>query len=141
MTGARGPDGKTVYLAGRHSTANGLDLWKKGRVHAVDLTAPLTPVSGFNGSAVGLLQMRTLADVDIPAGTPLREQPWSDWGAKMGMAAVHGLDVDPQGNVYACDRATTVSPSTTRPASRWAGSPSKSPTRSPYTPKPAPSTC
>jgi DNA-binding beta-propeller fold protein YncE len=105
MTGAVSPDGKTVYLAGRHSTANGLDLWKKGRVHAVDLTAPLTPVSGFNGPAVGLLQMRTLADVEIPAGTPLREQPWSDWGAKMGMAAVHGLDVDPQGNVYACDRA------------------------------------
>ncbi len=55
--------------------------------------------------AVGLLPMQTLADVEIPAGPPLREQPWSDWGAKMGMAAVHGLDVDPEGNVYACDRA------------------------------------
>jgi hypothetical protein len=110
ISGAVAPDGKTLYLAGIQGATKGLELWKKGRVHAVDLTAPLAPVTAGNQPLLGLLAMRPLADVAVPAGRVpaggwLPEQAYSDWGAKMGMAAVHGLDVDLAGNVYACDRA------------------------------------
>jgi hypothetical protein len=110
ISGAVAPDGKTIYLAGIQGATKGLELWKKGCVHAVDLTAPLAPVTAGNQPLLGLLEMKPLADVAVPAGRVpaggwLPEQPYSDWGAKMGMAAVHGLDVDLAGNVYACDRA------------------------------------
>jgi hypothetical protein len=105
ISGAVAPDGKTLYLAGIQGATKGLELWKKGRVHAIDLAAPLAPVTAGNQPLLGLLAMKPLADVAVPAGAKVPEQAYSDWGAKMGMAAVHGLDVDLAGNVYACDRA------------------------------------
>jgi sugar lactone lactonase YvrE len=105
--GAAAPDGKTIYLAGLQGKTKNLALWKKGRVHAIDMTAPLLPVSaGWQKEPMlGLFEMRTFAEVPIPNDVALVEQPFNDWGSRMGTCAVHGLDVDPDGNLYACDRA------------------------------------
>jgi hypothetical protein len=104
--GAVSPDGKTVYMSSLQ-VGKPADIWKNGAILSVDLTAPLTPVvAGWQKSpTLGLLALKSLAEVTVPSGAKLHEQPYNDWGAKMGMATVHGLDVDDAGNVYACDRA------------------------------------
>jgi DNA-binding beta-propeller fold protein YncE len=106
LSGAVSADGKTVYLAGLHDKSNKhTDLWKRGRVHAMDLSAPLIPVSYRKKQNLGLLRMKKFADLAAPPGKSLEEAPYCSWKRRLGMSAVHGLAVGPRGNLYACDRA------------------------------------
>ena len=87
------PDG-TLYLAGIEGATKGLELWKAAFMPSISIVPPARPVTAGNQPLLGFLQMKPLADVAVPAGAKLQEQAYSDWGAKMGMATVHGLDVD-----------------------------------------------
>ena len=100
IEGVFSPDGLTLYVAGIHSKATNpnkgtnTDFWKSGRIHSVNPKAPSDP--------------KPFADVEIPAGAKLPEigddEPFVADVPWPRLSAVHGLDVDRQGNVYACDR-------------------------------------
>jgi DNA-binding beta-propeller fold protein YncE len=83
------PDGKTLYLAG----------WKGGKepdgqIYKVD------PATGARS---------VFAKIDVPANSfwLTEKNGWfnfTNWGRKNGVCAIHGLAVDKDGQVYACDR-------------------------------------
>jgi DNA-binding beta-propeller fold protein YncE len=86
---AAAPDGKALYLAG---WANGAA--NDGRVYKVD------PASGNRTEFI---------KIDVPANSfwLTEKNGWfnfTNWGRKNGVAALHGLAVDKDGQVYVCDR-------------------------------------
>jgi len=86
---AAAPDGKALYLAGwANNAAN------DGRVYKVD------PASGNRTEFI---------KIDVPANSfwLVEKNGWfhfTNWGRKNGLAALHGLAVDKDGQVYVCDR-------------------------------------
>ncbi len=85
------PDGKGLYLAGwyykRRKVAD-------GQIFKVD------PASGARAP---------FAKIDVPADNFWAKERngwynYTNWGRKNGLSAIHGLAVDKEGRVYACDR-------------------------------------
>ncbi|MCX7590629.1 MAG: hypothetical protein N2255_03270 [Kiritimatiellae bacterium] len=87
---ALSPDGQRLYLAGWYRKGSVAD----GQIFRVD------PTTGTR---------TTFVQIDVPPDSFWLVEPngWYDytnWGRKNGMSAIHGLAVDAQGRVYACDR-------------------------------------
>ena len=88
------PDGKTLYLAGWY-------WWTKTRKKVLDGTIyKVDPASG---------ERTEFVKVDVPPKSYwlVEGNGWyhyTNWGRKNGMSAIHGLAVDKEGRVYACDR-------------------------------------
>jgi DNA-binding beta-propeller fold protein YncE len=74
-----------------HSAKKNAAHWKNGRVHAVSLTKPLTPVDSWGKPGMGLFQMKGFVEVK---GGPQASKT----------SALAGADVDSKGNLYVCDR-------------------------------------
>lgn len=88
---AASPDGKELYLAGWARPDRGEP---DGRIFKVD------PATG---------ERFPFAKIDVPADSwwLVEKNGWyhfTNWGRKNGMSALHGLAVDAEGRVYACDR-------------------------------------
>lgn len=88
---AAAPDGKTLFLAGWRGSKPGEE---DGQIFKVD------PATGARSSFV---------KIDVPTNCVWRHDPngwynFTNWGRKNGQSAFHGLDVDLQGRLYACDR-------------------------------------
>jgi len=87
---ATSPGGKAVYLAGWYRKGREPD----GQIFKVD------PASGDRAP---------FARIDVPPDRFWLNEPngWYDftnWGRKNGVSAIHGLAVDAEGRLYACDR-------------------------------------
>ncbi len=88
---AASPDGKTLYLAGWAHPGRGEP---DGQIFKVD-------------AATG--ERARFAKIDVPADSfwLAEKNGWyhfTNWGRKNGISAFHGLAVDGEGRVYACDR-------------------------------------
>ncbi|MCX7804344.1 MAG: hypothetical protein N3A38_04045 [Planctomycetota bacterium] len=88
---AASPDGKTLYLAGWALPGRNVP---DGQVFRVD------PATG---------ERSTFVRIDVPADSfwLTEKNGWdnyTNWGRKNGVSAIHGLAVDGEGRVYACDR-------------------------------------
>jgi hypothetical protein len=88
------PDGKQLYLAGWYVWFKNRKKVQDGKIFKVD------PATG---------KRSTFVEIDVPEKSFWLNEPngWynhTNWGRKNGMSAIHGLAVDPEGRVYACDR-------------------------------------
>jgi hypothetical protein len=88
---AASPDGATLYLAGWYQQSKKVD---DGQIFKVD------PATG---------ERLPFAQIDVPADNFWANEKngwyhYTNWGRKNGLSAIHGLAVDKEGRVFACDR-------------------------------------